>query len=58
MSGRELVLVEGGGELPAIIEGSGNKARERIKHFLLASIDNENTRRAYGRALASIVLAG
>jgi site-specific recombinase XerD len=53
VSGRELVLIEGAGELPAIIEGSGSKARERIKHFLLASIDNENTRRAYGRALAS-----
>ena len=31
---RELVLIEGGGELPAMIEGSGRKARDRVKHFL------------------------
>jgi hypothetical protein len=39
------------GQLPAIIQGSGRKARDRIEHFLRAAIDNDNTRRAYGRAL-------
>jgi hypothetical protein len=39
--------------LPAIIHGSGRKARDRIEHFLRAAIDNDNTRRAYGRALGS-----
>lgn len=53
MSGRELVLIEAGGELPAIIEASGSKVHERIKHFFRAAIDNDNTRRAYGRALVS-----
>jgi hypothetical protein len=32
--------------LPAIIDGSGRKARDRIEHFLRAAIDNDNTRRA------------
>ena len=41
------------GQLPAILEGSGRKARDRIEHFLRAAIDNDNTRRAYGRALGS-----
>ena len=41
------------GRPPAIIDGSGRKARDRIEHFLRAAIDNENTRRAYGRALGS-----
>jgi site-specific recombinase XerD len=54
--GRELVLLEAAGELPAILEGSGRKARDRIAHFLRAAIDNDNTRRAYGRALASFFL--
>jgi hypothetical protein len=40
-------------QLPAIIQGSGRKARDRIEHFLRAAIDNDNTRRAYGRALGS-----
>jgi hypothetical protein len=47
----ELVPTEG--QLPAIIQGSGRKARDRIEHFLRAAIDNDNTRRAYGRALGS-----
>jgi hypothetical protein len=34
---------------PALIEGSGRKARDRIEHFLRAAINNDNTRRAYGR---------
>src|SRR5262245_51197338 len=38
---------------PALIENSGRKARDRIEHFLRAAIDNDNTRRAYGRALGS-----
>jgi len=38
---------------PALSESFGRKARDRIEHFLRAAIDNENTRRAYGRALGS-----
>jgi site-specific recombinase XerD len=41
------------GRPPAILESSGRKARDRIEHFLRAAIDNDNTRRAYGRALGS-----
>jgi site-specific recombinase XerD len=40
---------------PALIEGSDRKARDRIEHFLRAAIDNDNTRRAYGRSLGSFV---
>src|SRR5215468_1909560 len=47
----ELVPTQRG--LPAIIDGSGRKARDRIEHFLRAAIDNNNTRKAYGRALGS-----
>jgi hypothetical protein len=32
------------GRPPAIIDGSGRKARDRIEHFLRAAIDNDNTR--------------
>jgi SAM-dependent methyltransferase len=39
--------------MSAIIEGFGRKARDRIEHFLRVAIDNDNTRRAYGRALGS-----
>jgi site-specific recombinase XerD len=46
-------LVPADGQLPAIIQGSGRKARDRIEHFLRAAIDNDKTRRAYGRALGS-----
>jgi site-specific recombinase XerD len=46
-------LVATEGQPPAIIQGSGRKARDRIEHFLRAAIDNDNTRRAYGRALGS-----
>jgi len=46
-------LVPTEGQQPAIIQASGRKARERIEHFLRAAIDNDNTRRAYGRALGS-----
>jgi hypothetical protein len=46
-------LVPAEGQLPAIIDGSGRKARDRIEHFLRAAIDNDNTRRAYGQALGS-----
>jgi site-specific recombinase XerD len=46
-------LVPAEGQLPAITQGSGRKARDRIEHFLRAAIDNSNTRQAYGRALGS-----
>jgi site-specific recombinase XerD len=47
----DLVPIEG--QPPAILQGSGRKARDRIEHFLRAAIDNDNTRRAYSRALGS-----
>ena len=53
MLGHDLIAVPILGRPPAIIDGSGRKARDRIEHFLRAAIDNENTRRAYGRALGS-----
>src|SRR5262245_23163425 len=53
MLNQDLIPVESRGELPAIIAGSGRKARDRIEHFLRAAIDNTNTRKAYGRALGS-----
>jgi site-specific recombinase XerD len=53
MLNQDLILVPTQGGLPAIIDGSGRKARDRIEHFLRAAIDNDNTRRAYGRALGS-----
>ena len=53
MLGHDLIVVPTHGLPPAIIDGSGRKARDRIEHFLRAAIDNDNTRRAYGRALGS-----
>jgi hypothetical protein len=50
---RYLILIEGGGGLPAIIAAPGRKTRDRIEHVLHAAINNSNTRIAYGRALAS-----
>jgi hypothetical protein len=32
-----------GHSVPAIIESSGRKARDRIEHFLRAAIENANT---------------
>ena len=53
MQSHDLILVPSQGQPPAIIAGSGRKARDRIEHFLRAAIDNDNTRRAYGLALGS-----
>jgi site-specific recombinase XerD len=53
MLSQDLIVAPTQGRPPALIEGSGRKARDRIEHFLRASIDNDNTRRAYGRALGS-----
>jgi site-specific recombinase XerD len=33
--------------LPAILEGAGKRARDRIEEFFTARIENDNTRRAY-----------
>jgi site-specific recombinase XerD len=41
------------GQLPAILQAAGRNVRDRIEHFLRAAIDNDNKRRAYGRALGS-----
>jgi site-specific recombinase XerD len=53
MLSQDLIVAPTHGRPPALIEGSGRKARDRIEHFLRAAIDNDNTRRAYGRALGS-----
>ena len=53
MLSHDLILVPSQGQPLAIIAASGRKARDRIEHFLRAAIDNNNTRRAYGRALGS-----
>jgi hypothetical protein len=53
MLSQDLIVARTEGRPPALIEGSGRKARDRIEHFLRAAIDNDNTRRAYGRALGS-----
>jgi len=53
MLSQDLIVAPTQGRPPALIEGSGRKARDRIEHFLRAAIDNDNTRRAYGRSLGS-----
>src|SRR5215813_5238683 len=53
MLSQDLVVAPTQSRPPALIEGSGRTARDRIEHFLRAAIDNDNTRRAYGRALGS-----
>src|SRR5215831_16685229 len=53
MLGQALIVAPTQSRPPALIQASGRKARERIEHFLRAAIDNDNTRRAYGRALGS-----
>ena len=53
MLGQDLIVAPTQSRPPALIEGSGRKARDRIEHFLRAAIDNDNTRRAYGRSLGS-----
>jgi hypothetical protein len=55
MHNQELVLLSSEGQLPAIIATLSRKARDRVEHFLFASIDNANTRKAYGRAFASFL---
>ena len=52
-AGRELVVVRQGVELPAVLEASGPKAQRRAFEFLGACVRNDNTRKAYMRALAS-----
>src|SRR5262249_16843326 len=53
MLSQDLIVAPTQDRPPALIEGSGRKARDRIEHFLRAAIDNDNTRRAYGRSLSS-----
>src|SRR5215470_14881970 len=53
MTSQDLIVAPTQGRPPALFEGSGRKARDRIEHFLRAAIDNDNTRRAYGRSLGS-----
>src|SRR5215470_10063417 len=53
MLSQDLIVAPTQSRPPAIIAGSGRKAHDRIEHFLRAAIDNDNTRRAYGRSLGS-----
>jgi site-specific recombinase XerD len=53
MLGQDIIVAPTQSRPPALIDGSGRKARDRIEHFLRAAIDNDNTRRAHGRALGS-----
>ena len=53
MLSQDLIVAPTQSRPPTLIEGSGSKARDRIEHFLRAAIDNDNTRRAYGRSLGS-----
>jgi site-specific recombinase XerD len=53
MLGQDLIVAPTQSRPPALIEGSGRKARDRIELFVRAAIDNDNTRRAYGRSLGS-----
>ena len=53
MLSHDLIAVPTQDRSLALVEGSGRKARDRIEHFLRAAIDNDNTRRAYGRSLGS-----
>lgn len=42
--------------LPALIADAGDRARARFFEFFTANIHNENTRRAYGKAVADFLL--
>jgi site-specific recombinase XerD len=44
-------LAKRGLQLPPIIEAAGDKARRKFVEFFIAQISNENTRRAYSRAV-------
>ena len=46
MLSQDLIVAPTQRRPPALIEGSGRKARDRIEHFLRAAIDNDNTRSA------------
>ena len=53
MTSHDVIVARTEGRPPALIEGSGRKARDRIEHLLRAAIDNDNTRKANGRSLGS-----
>ena len=44
----------GGGELPALIAGAGDRAALRFLEFFTVNIRNRNTRAAYARAAADV----
>lgn len=44
-------LTKRGLQLPSVIEAAGEKARRKFVEFFIAQISNENTRKAYGRAV-------
>lgn len=44
-------LAKRGLQLPPVIEAAGEKARRKFVEFFIAQISNENTRKAYGRAI-------
>jgi integrase/recombinase XerD len=49
------LAMAGGPILPAIVADAGEKATRRFIEFFTATIRNDNTRRAYGRAVADFL---
>ncbi len=49
------LVITGGPILPAIIADAGEKASRRFIEFFTATIRNDNTREAYGRAVADFL---
>lgn len=48
---RRQKLAGRGLQLPPVIEAAGERARQKFVEFFIAQISNENTRKAYGRAV-------
>lgn len=48
---RRRELTESGLQLPPVIEAAGEEAQRKFVEFFIAQISNENTRKAYGRAV-------
>ena len=48
---RRRKLAKSGLQLPAVIEAAGQRAKSKFVEFFIAQIANDNTRKAYGRAV-------
>src|SRR5262245_31483905 len=58
MLGQDLNVAPTQSRPPALIEGSGRKARDRIEHFLRAAIDNDKQHMAAIRMLFDHLVTG